>query len=63
MSHLATLLDAGHLTAAHRPFPRALVHEEIWSHAIVLLAAGELTLLSVWADSGQVHGVSVALEV
>ena len=55
MTHLATLLDAGRLATTHRPFPRALVHEETWSHAIGLLAAGELTLLSVWGDSGQVH--------
>ena len=40
---------------SQRPVPRALVHPDTWMHATALLAAGELTLLSVWGDAGQVH--------
>ena len=55
MTHLDALLDEGRLVPFHRPVPRALVHEETWVRAATLLAAGELTLLSLWGDSGQVH--------
>ncbi len=40
---------------SHRPFPRAEVDAHTWTRAIGLLAAGELTLLSLWGDTGQVH--------
>jgi Ni,Fe-hydrogenase III large subunit len=55
MTHLAALLDAGQVMPSHRPVVRALVHQDTWVHATALLASGELTLLSVWGDSGQVH--------
>jgi len=40
---------------AQRPVPRAVVHADTWTRAAGLLAAGELTLLSIWGDTGQVH--------
>jgi Ni,Fe-hydrogenase III large subunit len=55
MSVLAALLDEGRRTLSQRSFPRASVHADTWSRAGALLAAGELTLLSIWGDSGQVH--------
>jgi hypothetical protein len=55
MSQLGTLLDEGRRMLAQLPFPRAVVHEATWNRAVGLLAAGELTLLSVWGDTGQVH--------
>ena len=55
MSGLAALLDEGRLVPLHRPVPRALVHTDTWARATGLLAAGELTLLSIWGDPGQVH--------
>ena len=55
MTHLATLLDEGRRMLSQRPVPRALVREDTWVRAAGLLAAGDLTLLSVWGDAGQVH--------
>jgi Ni,Fe-hydrogenase III large subunit len=55
MSQLVALLDTGQLMQSHRTFPRVLVHEDTWVRATALLASGELTLLSVWGDYGQVH--------
>jgi Ni,Fe-hydrogenase III large subunit len=55
MSGLVPLLDVGSRILSHRPVPRVLVHAEAWDHAIGLLVAGELTLLSLWGDAGQVH--------
>jgi Ni,Fe-hydrogenase III large subunit len=55
MNHLLGLLDEGWGVQLHRPVRRALVHEGTWMHATALLAAGELTLLSIWGDGSQVH--------
>ncbi len=55
MSVLAALLTRGRAAAGHRPFPRVQVTETAWRAAIAHLAAGELTLLSVWGDAHQVH--------
>jgi Ni,Fe-hydrogenase III large subunit len=35
--------------------PRMVVHPDTWTRAAHLLAAGDLTLLSIWGDMGQVH--------
>jgi len=43
------------LAPSHRPRPRAVVGEEGWLKTIDLLAAGELTLLGLWAETGTVH--------
>ncbi len=59
MSVLAALLEAGlpafPVVASHRAVPRAMVSEDVWIHATGLLASEDLTLLSIWGDSGQVH--------
>ncbi len=52
---LNSLLDEGRRILSQRPVPRALVHVDTWTRATALLAAGDLTLLSVWGDAGQVH--------
>src|SRR5580698_9114423 len=55
MSDLVALLNAGRTVPSHRPFPRAIVDADTWLQASAMLAAGKLTLLSVWGDAGQVH--------
>jgi Ni,Fe-hydrogenase III large subunit len=40
---------------SQRVVPRALVRADTWDRAAAHLAAGDLTLLSIWGDSGQVH--------
>ncbi len=55
MSVLSPLLAAGRPALSHRPFPRAAVDEAVWRQAIAHLAAGEMTLLSVWGDAHQIH--------
>ena len=55
MTNLDALLNAGQRMLAQRPMPRARVREDIWHQAIAQLAAGALTLLSVWGDAGCVH--------
>jgi Ni,Fe-hydrogenase III large subunit len=40
---------------AHRPWPRVMVGDAGWKKAIDLLAGGRFTLLSLWADTPQVH--------
>jgi Ni,Fe-hydrogenase III large subunit len=68
MNRLRSLLDEGRQTLSHRPVPRALIHQDTWVRAIALLAAGDLTLLSIWGDVWQVnlalleptdHGIAV----
>ena len=53
MSALTALLNEGRQMPAHRPVPRAVVRTETWMVAIALLAAGDLTLLGVWATLGR----------
>ncbi len=55
MTLLTDLLDEGRRMLSHRPIPRGLVHPDTWARATMALAAGDLTLLSVWGDSAQVH--------
>jgi Ni,Fe-hydrogenase III large subunit len=55
MSVLGDLLAAGLLIEAHRPHPCAAVDEKTWQRAIDHLAAGEITLLSVWGEVARVH--------
>jgi Ni,Fe-hydrogenase III large subunit len=55
MSHLDALLNEGRRTLSQQPVPRALVHPDTWIRATGLLVGGELTLLSVWGDTNQVH--------
>lgn len=55
MSDLSDILAEGARVPVHQPVPRVLVHPETWSRAIERLAAGALTLLSVWADGTDIH--------
>ena len=55
MKRLTLLLNEGRRMLAQRPVPRASVREATWTRVIPLLASGELTLLSLWGDVGQVH--------
>lgn len=55
MSVLSDLLAAGQPIAAHRPWPRAQVDAEGWRAVVAALAAGDLTLLSLWGEPGTVH--------
>src|SRR3954468_4048620 len=55
---MTRLLDTiPHIAAAnaHRPWPRVMVDAAAWSGAARELAAGHLTLVSLWADTGTVH--------
>jgi len=44
---------------AHRPWPRAIVHEDGWREAIDHLVAGSCTLLGLWGDAPDVHAPDV----
>ena len=39
----------------HRPWPRVLVTDEGWQHAVDSLAQGRCTLLALWGDAPAVH--------
>lgn len=39
----------------HQPWPCAVVDAVAWEQTAALLAAGELTLLSLWGEAGRVH--------
>jgi Ni,Fe-hydrogenase III large subunit len=54
-SALATLVEAGDLVAAHRPWPRVQVTAAIWQQAVDRLADGSLSLLSLWGEPGWAH--------
>jgi Ni,Fe-hydrogenase III large subunit len=55
MIDLAFLLSAGRRIEGHRPWPCIVVDPAGWHAAIDGLAAGELTLLSLWGEPGRVH--------
>ncbi|HRX70741.1 MAG TPA: NADH-quinone oxidoreductase subunit C [Candidatus Competibacteraceae bacterium] len=52
---LQTILDAGQLVAAHRPWPRVVVTAEIWKTLSEGLASGAWTLLGLWGEGGVAH--------
>ena len=41
--------------AGHLPWPRGQIGEIAWHLAVGKLVAGELTMLSLWADANLVH--------
>jgi len=55
MGTLQSLLELGEPAPNHRPWPRALVARPHWCAAGERLAAGEVTLLGLWADETLVH--------
>jgi len=52
---LNTVLASGHAVGAHHPWPCFVVDAASWQRAADLLAAEELTLLSVWGETGRAH--------
>jgi Ni,Fe-hydrogenase III large subunit len=55
MASLTDMLRRGAHIEAHKPWPRAVVSEDIWRDATRRLAAGEWTLLGLWGDVAAVH--------
>jgi Ni,Fe-hydrogenase III large subunit len=49
------ILANGRRVTGHRPWPCVVVYPGMWQAAADLLAAGELTLLSVWGETGSAH--------
>ncbi|HTB44431.1 MAG TPA: hydrogenase expression protein HypE [Acetobacteraceae bacterium] len=52
---LDAIIAGGQRIEGHRPFPCVVIDAQAWQDAAGLLAAGELTLLSVWGETGRVH--------
>src|SRR6516162_2898905 len=52
---LYDLIRTGRLIEAHHPWPRAVVSAEHWRHAGDPLAAGQWTLLGMWAEADHVY--------
>ena len=52
---LEDILAANPKIETHQPWPCAVVDATAWQQAADLLAAGELTLLSLWGEAGRIH--------
>jgi Ni,Fe-hydrogenase III large subunit len=50
-----TVLAGSPRIAMHQPWPCAVVDAAAWEQVAARLAAGELTLLSLWGEAGRVH--------
>jgi Ni,Fe-hydrogenase III large subunit len=55
MPALDQFLGGGRPVAGHRPWPRSIVSERQWREATEALAAGEWSLLGLWAETATVH--------
>jgi hypothetical protein len=55
MTFMTALQERGARIERHRPWPRVAVDGDVWRQAILGLAAGEATLLSLWSDGSDVH--------
>ena len=55
MADFDPLVANGRIVGDHRPWPRAIVTADGWRDAIVMLAAGERTLLGLWGEPQTVH--------
>ena len=55
MIDLSLLLSVGRRIETHRPWPGIEADPVAWAGAIDGLAAGDLTLLSVWGEPGRIH--------
>src|SRR5450432_1166382 len=55
MTRLADLAVGGRPVEDHRPWPRTVVDAKAWRAATGQLAAGQLALLGLWGQPGQVH--------
>jgi len=52
---LEAILAACPRIATHQPWPCVVVDVEAWQQAAGLLAAGDLTLLSLWGETGRIR--------
>ena len=55
MTALAEFARRGGAVEGHKPWPRVTVDRAAWMDAGTALAAGQLTLLSLWGDDGAAH--------
>jgi Ni,Fe-hydrogenase III large subunit len=55
MTFLSALANRGERVAAQRPWPRTVVNAATWRQAVLGIAAGEATLLSLWSDGEAAH--------
>ena len=55
MSLLSDLLAKGRPVGDHRPWPRVVVHEAVWTAVVAGLAERRLTLLGLWGEPASVH--------
>jgi Ni,Fe-hydrogenase III large subunit len=55
MSLLSDLLAKGRPVGDHRPWPRVVVQEAVWTAVIAGLAERRLTLLGLWGEPDGVH--------
>ncbi len=55
MATLPQIVASGRTVEAHRPWTRVIVTTAVWRSAIAALAAGDLTLVSLWGDGTTVH--------
>ena len=60
MTFASALRDKGRAVAAQRPWPRVVVDADLWREAVLGIAAGEATLLSLWSDGEAVHLALIA---
>jgi Ni,Fe-hydrogenase III large subunit len=55
MPTLDEIIAQGRQTVGHRPFQRIVITAQAWSALAGELAAGRVTLLGLWGDTGAVH--------
>jgi Ni,Fe-hydrogenase III large subunit len=55
VTRLADLTTRGRSVRAHRPWPRTVIDAAAWRAATRRLTAGDLALLGLWGEPGQVH--------
>jgi len=55
MPGLADIILKGRQIEEHRPWPRVVIDQEVWSFAAGQVAEGHWTLLGLWADPEVIH--------
>lgn len=55
MPKLAELIASGRIVPSHRPWPRAIVADDLWLLLTARLASGRASLLGLWGDAAAVH--------
>ncbi len=61
MAALLDIIPEGDRVDGHRPWPRFTVTAEVWRRVASEIAAGQATLFGLWADSGVVPMVHMAI--